>query len=151
MTPPPLNSTTNSNPVTLRRKLLPLWIKIIIWYFMIISVFVLLVPALQPAKIIGEVELDYFGLKTNAPFSLTGLFIYTLALLTGSAELLLWLGKKWAVKLAIFQGSFCLLLVVFNLILIQKQIIVSRNFVYVLLIPYLLTLIKIRKDWEAIN
>lgn len=145
-----MNTDFTQNKTKRRRQLTPWWVKISIWYFIVISSILLLIPALNPLKIFGEVELDYFGLHTNDPFSLTALFIYGIALLTGFTALALWQGKKWAVKLALFQGIFCLLLVVFTLILNGPQILVFRNIVYLLLIPYLLIMVKIKNEWEAL-
>lgn len=130
-----------------RRKLLPWWVKISIWYFMVIGLFICLVPIYLYLQFSSEIVIDYYGFRSNNPVSLTGLCVIAIALLNGLTALALWLGKPWAVKLAIFQGITCALILLINWV--AKPYFTFSNLSYLLLIPYIYKMFMIRKDWES--
>ncbi|MGX7666139.1 hypothetical protein [Flavobacterium pedocola] len=81
-----------------RRSLLPLWIKIFTWIFMIMGA---AVPfALVYGAIDGTFDLALYGLETNQPFSLMGMFVLSLISLKAVTAISLWFEKDFAIDLA---------------------------------------------------
>ena len=69
---------TNGIP---RKKLLPLWIKIFTWGFLIISAFV---PIILILGVMGyNVQLALYGLETNEAFSSIGIIITAIYIIKG--------------------------------------------------------------------
>ena len=136
------------NQTVRRRKLLPLWIKIFVWLFMLTGVFTPVIVAIGLTG--GQASLALFGLETNEPLSFIGLFISFMFLFKGIAAFGLWTEKVWAISVAkvdaIVSIAICtavkLLLPAFN---------ADYNFVVpielALLIPYFLKLRKIETSW----
>lgn len=131
-----------------RKKLLPVWIKVFIWLFMIAGPFVLL------AFLIGMfTSLHYsssiYGLENNDPSSPVGLFIFFVFLLKGIVAYGLWTEKDWAVNLGITDailGIGACLGVMFIPTLKQTPGFTFR-LELLILIPYLVKLLKIREQW----
>lgn len=81
-----------------RRNLLPLWIKIFTWIFMIMGViapFGLIFGAFDEGF-----DLSLYGLATNKPISLLGVFLIVLITFKGITAFSLWLEKDIATDLA---------------------------------------------------
>ena len=60
-------------PAIIRRKLLPWWIKVFCWIFMILAVGA--VGALITNLFIPNVNVSLYGFSSNTAYSVTGLFI----------------------------------------------------------------------------
>ena len=83
-----------------RRDLLPLWIKIFIWIFLIFGT---ILPVILILGIIGiNFNLSLYGLETTQPLSLIGLLITILFALKGIVAFGLWMEKEWAIKMVDF-------------------------------------------------
>ena len=130
-----------------RRKLLPLWIKIFIWVFMIFGGFAVL------AFIGGLFSLNFesslYGLETNAPLSSTGLLIFFLFLLKGIVAFALWTEKDLAVYLGIADAIIGI--AVCTAIMIYPSLSSGQRFSFrlelILLIPFLIKLLSIKNAW----
>lgn len=134
-----------------RSKLLPWWIKVFMWIFL---VFGLLVPICIVAAVLDmRFEMAIYGLETNEPLSITGLLLIAIFLLKGVVSFGLLKEKGWAIKLGIIDSIvgiiICVLLSyvfpfiyseVFKFSLIKVELI--------FLIPYLIKLRKIKDEWE---
>ena len=82
-----------------RRRLLPWWIKVFVWVFILTGA---VIPIVVLMGIFGqEVKLSIFSLQTNHPTSATGIIISMLFLLKGIVAFGLWMEKDWAISLAI--------------------------------------------------
>ena len=96
-----LETVLNENSVR-RRDLLPLWIKVFVWIFMIVGV---IAPLSLLAGLSGaSVQLALYGLETNEPLSTAGLIISLLFLFKGIISYGLWTEKDWAVNLGIIDA-----------------------------------------------
>ncbi|WP_278022098.1 hypothetical protein [Flavobacterium ginsengisoli] len=73
-------------PEIIRRKLLPWWIKIFCWIFMLMSVGA--IASLITNLFVPNVNLSLYGFSTNTAYSGIGLFIIAVMLLKGFARLL---------------------------------------------------------------
>jgi uncharacterized membrane protein len=132
-----------------RRKLLPVWIKVFIWIFMIMGGFTPLVFLIGLAG--GNAELSLFGLQTNEPFSAIGLTIIFLFLFKGIAAFGLWTEKDWGIRIAkidaLISITVCCLIKIM-LPLFDEKYSFGVPLELVLLIPYFVKLKRIEKDWE---
>jgi hypothetical protein len=132
-----------------RRKLLPLWIKIFIWIFIVFGALGLLgcIAALFSATF----EASFYGLQTNDPASPIGLFICFLFVFKGIVAAGLWTEKKWAVDIGIIDAI--LGIVVCSITMILPLTGSDRSFSFrlelLLLIPYLIKLLNIKSIWKA--
>ena len=66
-------------PLIIRRKLLPWWIKIFCWIFMIMGVGA--IGALIASPFIPSFQLSIYGFETSTPLSGIGLFIIAILIL----------------------------------------------------------------------
>ncbi|CAN5375510.1 hypothetical protein BH11BAC3_BH11BAC3_39960 [soil metagenome] len=136
---------TNAIP---RKKLLPVWIKIFTWIFLIISVFV---PIVLILGIMGyNAQLALYGLDTNEAFSLTGIIITALFIIKGITAFGLLQEKGWAIKIGIADAiigiTICTLVMLYPIINSEAKF--SLRLELVALIPYLLKFLKIKTKWE---
>jgi hypothetical protein len=91
-----------TNQYKRRRQLLPWWIKVFIWIFL---VFGSIVPIGLIAAVFGyNFQIALYGLETNQPLSIIGLLLCVLFLLKGAVAYGLWTEKDWAVKLGIVDA-----------------------------------------------
>ena len=129
---------------TRRRKLLHWWIRIFIWIFMIMGC------GTFPVLIIGltgtHVSMSIYGLDTNNILSTEGLLITFFFFYKGIVAFLLWFEQGPAVILAIIDAIFGILVCCWVMIAAPTF---SFRLELVALIPYLVTMIRIRKKWEA--
>jgi hypothetical protein len=82
-----------------RRMLLPLWVKIFIWIFIVLG-------AITPiGYILGSMGANFhfsiFGLDSNEPFSIQGMILFCLFVYNGIVAYMLWTEKKLAVAMAL--------------------------------------------------
>ncbi len=85
-----------------RRKLLPVWMKIFIWIFMVAGAFV--VPIIMMGIFGFSCSLAIYGFETTEPTSTVGIFISLLFVLKGLVSYGLWFEKTWAINLGLFDA-----------------------------------------------
>ena len=132
-----------------RKKMLPLWIRIFTWIFLIISVFA---PIVFVLGLMGfTAQLSLYGLETNEPLSLIGITITALFIIKGITAFGLLKEKDWAIKIGIADAAIgiviCTLIMLYPFINSDAKF--SLRLELVALIPYLLKLLKIKTQWEA--
>lgn len=131
-----------------RKKMLPQWIKIFAWIFIVISGFAPIVFILGVFGI--ESELALYGLETSEPFSLFGIFITTLFVIKGVTAYGLLKEKDWAIKMGLLDAvagiAVCAFVMIYSIINPDAKF--SLRLELVALIPYLLRLLKIKTQWE---
>lgn len=135
-----------------RRDLLPIWIKVFIWIFMIFG-------AMSPVGLVlglfgMNFQLSFLGLETNDPLSITGVFITLMFLIKGIIAAGLWTEKTWAINIAkieaIISAVICVF-IMFGLRFISETHSFNIRFELVLLVLYYNKLSKIEYDWEAFD
>ena len=132
---------------TNRRQLLPWWIKVFCWLFIILGVFAFvgLILGLLGSKI----DLSIYGFETDEPLSLIGILIIVVLLFKLFTALSLWFEKSYAITLgkidAISGIVLCLIHMVYPDFINNFH--VAFRFELLLLIPYLLKLNKIQNNW----
>lgn len=131
-----------------RRTLLPLWIKLFCWLFMVAAGCV--VVGLLAALFSFTFQLSLYGLESSELLSPVGLFIAFLFLLKGVAAFGLWMEKDWAIHLgmadAIIGIAVCAVVVLVLPWLDPQPKFVFRLELF-LLVPYLRKLLKIKTAW----
>ncbi len=134
-----------------RRALLPIWIKIFVWIFM---VFGLIAPLGLIAGLLGiGFELSLYGLETFQPISFLGLVIILLFALKGIVAFGLWWEKTWAVLLAMIDATLGIMICIFSMVILpliteNGSQFFSFRFEILLLIPYFVRMNRIRALWE---
>lgn len=134
-----------------RRKLLPWWIKIFIWIFLVFGV---IVPVALLFGIMGKnFQISLYGIETNNPLSITGIGLLSIFLLKAFVAYGLWFEKEWAVKLGLMDAWFGLILSI--IIFIWNIINPTNNFYFpieiIFLIFYTLWLYKNGTKWITSN
>ncbi|MEI7487327.1 MAG: hypothetical protein WCJ72_07925 [Chryseobacterium sp.] len=132
-----------------RRSLLPVWIKIFTWFFLIGGAIAVLI--LICGSFLTNISLSLYGLETTEPYSLTGIFISSLFFFKGIVSYGLWFEEDWAIKVAkidailgfIIRGIVMIVLPFFT-----KHFML--RFELAVLIPYFLKLQKIEQNWKRI-
>jgi hypothetical protein len=131
-----------------RRKLLPLWIKIFIWIFIVLGAFAVL--GFIGGLLLGNFQASLYGLETSQASSPTGLFIFFLFALKGLAAIGLWTEKDWAVNVAFADAVIGITVCIAVMFVPSLQ--PTPNFTFrfelVLLVPFLIKLLKMREAWE---
>ena len=125
-----------------RRKLLPVWIRIFIWIFMILGVFT--IPVLILGILGNNVSLSLYGLETNEVMSAQGLLLLFLFLYKGTVAALLWFEQGPAIVLAILDAALGILICIWVMFAAPK---LTLRLELVALIPYLIMMIRIGKKW----
>lgn len=131
-----------------RRKLLPWWMKIFVWIFIIFGA---ISPVALVFGIMGfQFNQSLYGLDTNDPVSPIGLVIFAVFTLKGIIAYGLWFEKSWAVQLGILDAilgfAICSFVMIYPVITGT-----GSNFNFrleiILLIPYLVFLVKSKQSW----
>jgi hypothetical protein len=133
-----------------RRSLLPIWIKVFIWIFMIIGA---LAPLGFVAGLFGaNMEESLYGLESHEPLSGVGILIILLIIIKGIVAYSLWTEKDWAINLGIADaiigiGICTYLMVIAPFVNNQSGFVMNFRLELVALIPYLIKLQKIKTQW----
>jgi hypothetical protein len=129
------------------RKLLPVWIKIFIWCFMVLGVFA--VPIFFMGIFGFSCSIALYGFETTDPTSIVGISLLLLFILKGVVSYALWFEKKWAIDLALFDAYLGIAICMVSMIFPLGRDISKNGFrlEIIILIPYLIKLYRIRKLW----
>ncbi|RPD41663.1 hypothetical protein [Chitinophaga barathri] len=133
-----------------RRSLLPWWIKVFTWIFL---VFGGLLPLGFIAGIAGiNYEIALYGLESNHPLSLTGLSLFALFALKALVAYGLWMEKEWAVQAGIIDALIGIGICVYQMFIspfLGPGFVISMRLELIALIPYLLKLRRLYDDWKT--
>jgi len=143
------NETPDSFTKHKKRALLPWWIKVFIWIFLLFGV---VAPI---GLIVGLAGFTYpialYGVETNDPLSLVGIGLMLIFLIKGVTAYGLWTEKNWALDLG--QIDAILGIVICILVMIGLQLPGGHRFSssfrleIFLLIPFLLKLRDLKRVW----
>ena len=133
-----------------RRALLPVWIKVFVWFFLITGV--LSVPLLFFAVNGSQFEMALYGLETNDSRSTLGFILLFLFLFKGVVSYMLWFEKKWAIDFGIIDAVIGIIICLDSMlnfpIVLSDQRALSFRWELVILVLYLVKLIRIKTGWE---
>lgn len=135
-----------------RRELIPIWIKPFILLFLALGVLAIYGIG---KNIIGiDSSSTIYGLESFTIFSILGVLLKGIILFKAITSYGLWMEKDWAITFGIIDAVFGIIVCVVVMVVLPfvdfKDSINELNirFEIFLLIPYLVTLIKIKKKWE---
>ncbi|CAD0218903.1 hypothetical protein [Chryseobacterium sp. JV274] len=141
----------DNSGLTRRRNLLPVWIKIFLWIFLIggaVSAILLIAGSL-----LTHVSLSIYGINANHPYSMTGLLISFLFLFKGIVAYGLWFEQKWAVQTAIVDAIIGIAICLIMMAIIPFTVPTISFTLRLELIPlyfYLMKMQNIKKTWESL-
>jgi hypothetical protein len=142
-----LDAEFEQKPNGKRRDLLPIWIKIFIWIFLIFGVFV---PIGLISGVLGySFSSSMYGLDSYYTFTPTGIILLGIFSLKAIVAYGLWTEKTEAVDYAIVDA----MIGIFLCIAVMIMGVSYGNFIFRLellfLIPYYLKMKAIKDDWMA--
>lgn len=149
-----LDEQPTENGADRRRYLLPRWIRVFTWIFLIMGV---LIPVIFIHGLTGgEVSLAIYGLGARDVFSVLWFIIAALFLFKGVVAWGLWTEKTWAINLAIIDAvlgiSICLsLMTILPFVIYRDGTLFQLRLELFVLIPYLLRLLKVKPEWLAME
>ena len=148
-----LDSEDQEKPKLRRRDLLPWWIKIFTWIFLIFGA---IIPVAILVGLFGyQFNLSLYGQSTTEPFSMIGIVVMFLFSLKAVTAFGLWTEKDWAVFLGqidtVLGILICIVDTIFTLVsgFSQSSLSLNIRLELLLLIPFLIKLRKIRADWNS--
>jgi hypothetical protein len=134
-----------------RRSLLPMWIKIFIWLFMILGL--VSVPLFIFGLIGSGFYIELYGLKSSVPTSFVALFLEIIFLFKCVVSFCLWFEEKQAIRLGIVDAAFGILVCLLCMFDFPSNVGIQaqRSFrlEIIFLIAYLIKLIRVRARWES--
>lgn len=139
------------NNLKQRRKLLPWWIKVCIWIFL---VFTAIIPIAIILGALGyKFQISLYGLETNNPISIIGFILMALFLFKGIVSYGLWTSKDWAILLGLIDAILGLLVCSFAMFIypfigLTEGNVSSFRLEILFLIPYLIKLLRIKGNWK---
>ena len=130
-----------------RKEILPVWIQLFSWFFLLFAIspiFFIFGLFVEGNYHIGGFGLDYNGSHTRniVPLLITSLLTMASVVAYG----LLW-GKNWAIHLGI---AYSILALIASLSSTTIQLVngnIRFNLEWVLIIPFVITLLRKRKEW----
>lgn len=138
-----------NHTLTRRRNLLPTWIKVFLWIFLIAGA--LATIFLMAGSLMTHVSLSLYGMDANHPYSMTGLLICVLFLFKGIVAYGLWFEQDWAPQAAIIDAiiGIAICLVMMAIIpFINPTISFTLRLELIPLYFYLKKIQSIKKTWE---
>ena len=139
-----------------RLEFIPIWMKIFMWIFVFLGTWIVFANILRVVGInfAANSSTSIYGLETFDKNTLLYFFISGLIVYKTIVSFAMITEKKWAISAAIIDAILGLLVVVWVMVL--NPLLNETNFSYdwnfqfelLLLIPYLLKCIRIKKDWK---
>lgn len=134
----------------IKRDLLPIWIKVFLWIFMLMAG---VIPIVLLFSILGlPANLSLYGISSNTMFSLPGIIITILILYKGFIAFGLWTEKKWAVTHAIIDAIIglcvCIIVILIPLFFSSNGFLFSFRIELIPLVLYLNKMKKIKNEWN---
>lgn len=99
----------------IRRKLLPIWIKVFCWIFILAGL--LTVPIIIMGALGMSASLSFYGFSTQSPFSFTGILLILVFLYKGFVAYSLWFEKDNAITLAKIDVAIGVILCILSMVL----------------------------------
>ena len=131
-----------------RRKLIPIWIKVFIWIFMLLGAFV-------PVNILtfglSAGSWSLYGLEAEGALSIRGMMVCLLFLFKGITALGLWNENDWAIQFGIIDAILGIIICAAVTIspIFNHQLVFSFRLELIPLVFYLMWLLKTKVAWEG--
>jgi hypothetical protein len=135
-----------------RRDLLPWWIKVFCWFFMLFGLMSIVCLILGFTNI--KPALAIYGFETNEPFSLNGIIVITIGIIKGITAFSLWFEKDFAIKIGKIDAIIGIILCGLSMLVLpflHDRFNINIRLELTLIIPFLLKLNKIQNEWENLK
>lgn len=146
------DNSINALPGKRRRDLIPVWMKPFIFLFLLFGITG--VYGIWQNFMGNESESSIYGLESFTVFSVLGVFLKCIMFFKAITAYGLWMEKDWAIKFGLIDAIsgiiICIgVMVVLPFIeLVENVNRLNFRFEILLLIPYLVELIRMRKAWD---
>jgi hypothetical protein len=135
-----------------RNKLIPGWMRLFSWLFLVLGAFALLGLALG---IFGyKFSIAMYGLETQEPFSIIGIFLFVVFAFKAVVAYGFLKKTDFAITLGLIDAiagvCICCSIMLFPLVYPEYQTGSLFRLELLVLIPYLLKLKKIKPQWESV-
>ena len=137
-----------------RRDLLPKWIRVFCWIFMVLGGISIISFI---AGIFGiNYKIEIYGLRSNAPLSPIGLLIFTVFIIKAVAAYGLWFEKNWAILLGFIDGTLGLILCLLATLILPHFVdgytkVFSFRLEVIAIIPFMIKLTNIKSEWNNLQ
>lgn len=98
-----------------RWSLVPLWMKVFTWIFMILGPFALIVGLIGLFSPPLNFTMSFYGFNSTVNTPLLTVVLSCLFLLKAAVSFGLWRGKKWAMKMAIVDAAIGIVVCLFSM------------------------------------
>ncbi len=133
------------NIVSYRRSLLPWWVKLFCWLFMIFGAMVI------PIAILGlfdfHVNIAFYGIESSTVFNLQWAIVSTLFVLSGIVGYGLFYGKDWAIWAGLLLCAMHVVLVASLIAFPLSNANSKIRLEFVLVIIFFIKLLKLKPIW----
>jgi hypothetical protein len=133
-----------------RRVLIPTWIKIFIWIFLILGAFS--IPVFIFGLLGGNTNLQLYGYSASDSLSAIGIALFLLFLLKGIVAYALWFEKDWAINLGLIDAAIGIVICITSMFGISFMPGHPGSFNFkleiVFLVPYLIKLSRMDAQWR---
>jgi len=147
-----LDDILPKTPKNARRRLLPIWMKIFIWIFMVLGG--LAVPAFIFGLFGFNMDLALYGFETHEPMSLVGILLLAVFVFKGLVCYSLWWEKDWAITLGIVDAAIGLAICIVSMVgisFLDEYRSGGFRLEILFLLPYLIKLCNIEGKWRSID
>lgn len=131
-----------------RKTLIPKWIKVFGWIFLVMGCMIPLIPIISPL-LNQPASYEIFGLKyQGSPFAPMAILISTIVLSLSVSAYGLLFGKNWGVNACLITGYLGMAICIFTMVYYGvTEHLIEFRLELLLQIPYVRKLHKIRTDW----
>jgi hypothetical protein len=141
-------------PLIIRRKLLPWWMKMFCWIFMLMGVGA--IATLIASPFISNFQLSIYGFETNTPLSGVGVFIIAILIFKGFTAYSLWFEKQNAMTIGKIDAVTGIIICAASMFIIpftseSESSHFDLRLEILLLIPYYLKLNKMEYEWDNLE
>ncbi|HWK03252.1 MAG TPA: hypothetical protein VNS58_06455 [Puia sp.] len=138
-----------NSPLVRRRALLPWWMKVFAWIFIVTGA--LSIPVFIAGLMGFNAELSLYGLESYSSISFTGILTLTLFFIKGLVGYGLWAEKDWAINMGYADaiiGIFICLFIMLGLRYFHPDSGFTFRLELLLLVPYLIKLRQLHPEWD---
>ena len=134
----------------IRRKLIPIWMRIFCWIFMLLGFLGIVCLIIGAFNI--PVRMSLYGYETNSPISFMGFFLAAVICIKGFAAYSLWFEKDNAISIGKFDAILGFILCIIAFVyypLVHHKISIRLEILF--LIPYYRILNRIEYAWDNLE
>jgi len=142
-----LDDFTQEQSKAQRRSLIPLWMRIFIWIFLVAGIFTFLGFI---AGLLGfKFYLSIYGLRADEQTTIFGVFVLLLFLLKTAVAYGLWFEQDWAITLGLIDAGLGIAICLVSTVYTLQGLSFTFRLELLALVPYFIKLYRMRAGWKA--